>query len=392
MLIAPLPEHLQALRRQVRAFMDERVIPVEDALVQEDRQDRSDTLRRLQAEARAAGLWAPHMPEEYGGRGLGVLGMCTLFREMGRSLVGAKVFQCDAPDQGNMQLLLETGTEEQKRRWLRPLVDGEIGSSFCMTEPAPGAGADPSNLRTTATLTADGWRLDGRKWYATGGGKAALLLVMARTGPDAATMFLTERTAPGVRHVRDVQGLGEDLLDHREAEFVFEGAPGEPLGPVGDGFRLAQQRLVPARLTHCMRWLGLADRTLQLCRAYAGARRSFGRTLAEHGAVARMFAEGASAIHAGNLMTFHCAGMLEQGLAREARPYSSIVKNHVARLLCRILDDAIQMHGALGYSHDMPFAGWYTHARAARIADGPDEVHEMLIARDFLKGRLEVLL
>ena len=154
---------------------------------------------------------------------------------------------------------------------------------------------------------------------------------------------------------------------------------------------LKQKRLVPARLTHCMRWLGLADRPLELCKKYVSTRQSFGKLLAQHQLIQHMFAESASAIHAGNLMTFHCAWMLERGLAKEARPYSSMAKNHVARLLCKTLDDAIQMHGALGYSDDLPFAKWYRHARAARIADGPDEVHEVVIARDYLTRDLELL-
>jgi acyl-CoA dehydrogenase len=163
------------------------------------------------------------------------------------------------------------------------------------------------------------------------------------------------------------------------------------LGKVGEGFRLAQTRLVPARLTHCMRWLGLADRTLHLCKEYVLTRESFGKTLAHHQLVQKMLADGAAAIHAGNLMTMHCAWLLENGRTKEARPYSSMAKNHVARALCAITDDAIQMHGALGYSQDMPFSSWYRHARAARIADGPDEVHEVVVARDFLRGALTTL-
>lgn len=163
------------------------------------------------------------------------------------------------------------------------------------------------------------------------------------------------------------------------------------LGNVGDGFRLAQKRLVPARLTHCMRWLGLADRTLELCKTYITSRESFGHVLARHQLIQKMIADAATAIHAGNLMTWHCAWMLENGQAKQARPYSSMAKTHVARTLCKVLDDAIQMHGGLGFSDDMPFASWYRHARSARIADGPDEVHEVLIAREYLTAGLPLL-
>ncbi len=392
-----LSPELQALRAEIRAFVDEQVIPIEELVVQEDLAGHRDTLLRLQGEVKKRGLWVPHLPPTYGGRGLGVMGMSVLFREMGRSLVAARVFHCDAPDQGNMDLLLGAGTDAQKEQYLVPLAAGQITSAFSMTEPAPGAGADPSNLRTTATADGDDFVIRGRKWYATGAGEAAFLILMARTSDDprtGATMFLVDRQAPGLTHVRDIPTMGGPLLAHREAELLFEDVrvhKSAVLGKVGDGFRLAQQRLVPARLTHCMRWLGLADRTLHLCRKYLGERRSFGKVLGEHQLVQEKIASAAAAIHAGNLMTFHCAWLLEQGRAKEARPYSSMAKNHVARLLCQVLDDAIQMHGSLGYSDDVPFSSWYKHARASRIADGPDEVHVMVVARDFLRGELNAL-
>jgi acyl-CoA dehydrogenase len=392
-----LSPELAALRKQVRAFMDERVIPVEKQIITEDRERRWDTLKALQKSARAEGLWAPHLPESLGGRGLGVMGMCVLFREMGRSLVGARVFQCDAPDQGNMDLLIAVATDAQKSKWLGLLCNGDITSAFCMTEPAPGAGTDPSNLRTRADKAGDGWVIDGHKWYSTGGGDAAFLILMARTSDDpkaGATLFLVDRKAEGVEHVRDIPTMGGPLLAHREAEMRFHSVrvgDDAVLGGVGEGFRLAQKRLVPARLTHCMRWLGLADRTLELSRAYVNTRNSFGKVLARHQLIQRLIAENATAIHAGNLMTFHCAWMLERGQASEVRPYSSMAKTHVARTLCKVLDDAIQMHGALGFSEDLPFSEWYRHARASRIADGPDEIHEVVVARDFLMGRLDLL-
>ena len=398
-----LTPELAELRQRVRAFVDERIIPAEKAIVDEDREKKRDTLRALQREARAAGLWTPHLPADLGGKGLGIWGMSALFREMGRTPVGATVFNCDAPDQGNMELLRVSAKPEVRERWLKPLCAAEISSAFCMTEPAPGAGADPSNLRTRAERDGDGWKIEGHKWYSTGGGDASFLIVMARTSPqdaepgapdDGATMFVVDRHAAGVTHVRDIPTLAPGLLAHREAEMRFDGVrvgPEAVLGAVGQGFHLAQVRLVPARLTHCMRWLGLAERTLDLCRAYVTSRSSFGKVLAQHQMIQVMIANAAAGIHAGNLMTMHCAWMLEKGQAKEARPYSSICKNHVARLLCQTLDDAIQMHGALGYSDDMPFAQWYRYARSARLADGPDEVHNVVVARDYLRGKLNVL-
>jgi acyl-CoA dehydrogenase len=394
---------LAVLRQQVRTFMDGRVIPNERAIIDEDRQKKHDTLHALQAEARAAGLWTPHLPERLGGRGLGIVGMCALFREMGRSPVGARVFHCDAPDQGNMDLLLSSGSAAIQSKYLEPLVGGKITSAFCMTEPAPGAGADPANLRTRAVQDGGEWVIDGHKWYSTGGGDAAFLIVMARTsgdpgrgssGSNDATMFVVDRHAPGVEHVRDIPVMAEPLLAHREAEMKFTGVrvpESAVLGQVGEGFRLAQKRLVPARLTHCMRWLGLADRTLELCKSYIVQRESFGQVLARHQMIQKMIADAATAIHAGNLMTWHCAWMLENGAAKDARAYSSMAKTHVARTLCKVLDDAIQMHGGLGFSEDVPFSAWYRHARAARIADGPDEVHEVLIAREYLVSGLNLL-
>ncbi|MEY3013894.1 MAG: acyl-CoA dehydrogenase [Pseudomonadota bacterium] len=396
-----ISDELLALRAEVRAFVDTLVLPAEAAIVAEDAggdgRTSPPTLQALREQARAAGLWTPHLPEAFGGRGLGVMGMCVLFREMGRSPVGPAVFGCDAPDQGNMDLLLRAGSPAQQRRWLDPLARGELRSAFCMTEPAPGAGADPRNLRSRAAPEGDGYRLHGHKWYSTGGGAADVLLVMARTSEDphrGATIFLVPRDRDGVVHVRDFDTMAEPLLAHREAEIRFDGVrleAGDVLGEVGAGFALAQLRLVPARLTHCMRWLGLAARALELCRDYVERRVSFGRPLADHQLVQKMLADGATAIHAGNLMTLHCATILEAGDVGASRAYSSMAKNHVAQTLCRVLDDAIQMHGGLGYSDDAPFARWYRFARAARIADGPDEVHVGVMARDFLRGRLDLL-
>jgi len=379
--------------------MEEHVLPNERAIVAEDRRKQYDTLQSLQRRAKDAGLWVPHLPREYGGQALGVMGMCVLFREMGRTPVGARVFNCDAPDQGNMDVLLGAGSEAIKQRWLLPLAAGEITSGFAMTEPAPGAGSDPSNLKTRAHRDGDAWVIDGHKWYTTGGGDASFLIVMARTSedpndPQPASMFVVDRHAPGIEHVRDIPVMAEPLLAHREAELRFTDVRVNEdgvLGKIGDGFMLAQKRLVPARLTHCMRWLGLADRTLELSKEYVNTRISFGKPLAHHQMIQLKIAEAARGIHAGNLMTFHCASLLEQGLAKEAKPYSSMCKNHVAKLLCQVLDDAIQMHGALGYSDDMPFAQWYRGARAARLADGPDEVHDVVVARDYLLGRVNLL-
>lgn len=392
-----IPESLRAMQLDVRQFMAQRVIPNEDLVLEQDRHGEHTALIELQQAAKSLGLWTPHLPPDLGGQGLGVMGMCVLFREMGRSLIGARVFHCDAPDQGNMELLSKAASPPIRCRYLEPLVRGEITSAFCMTEPAPGAGADPSLLRTTARWDGHRWVLDGHKWYSTGAGDAAFLIVVARTSSDrksGATMFVVDRHAEGVTHIRDIPTMAEPILAHREAELRFDRVQLEPdavLGDVGQGFELAQTRLVPARLTHCMRWLGLADRALTLCREYLGTRSAFGKPLADHQMVQLKIAEGATSITAGNLLTFYCAGLLERGEMTMAKAVSSMAKTQVARTLCSVLDDAIQLHGGKGYSDDLPFAKWYRHARAARIADGPDEVHQMVIAREFLRGRLSLL-
>mgnify|MGYP001156098286 CR=1 FL=1 len=392
-----LDEELSALGAQVRAIINEHVIPAEAQVLEEDANEIDVTLQSLRRRAKEAGLWTPHLPKEHGGRGLGFFGMAVLFREMGRSLIGPSVFGCDAPDQGNMDLLIRAASPAIQAKYLKPLCAGETTSAFCMTEPAPGAGADPRNLRTSATREGDEWRIDGHKWYSTGGDRAAFLIVMARTSDDpraGATLFIVDRHAPGVTHLRDIDVLAAPMLTHREAEFRFDNvrvSDAHILGGVGQGFALAQKRLVPARLTHCMRWLGLADRALSLCRKYLAERISFGQPLNRHQAVQAMVAENATAIHSGNLMTFHCAWLLAQGDLTQARTFSSMAKTHVANALCKTLDDAIQMHGGLGYSHDMPFARWYTYARAGRIADGPDEVHRWVVARDYLMEKVDLL-
>lgn len=397
MISFDLPPELADLRSRVRAFVDDHVMPNEAKILEEDKTKKRDTLNALRERSRAAGLFVPHLPKEHGGLGLGIMGMCALFREMGRSPVGAACFNCDAPDQGNMDLLLRSAAPAVRERWLAPLARGEITSGFSMTEPAPGAGADPSNLKTTARQDGDAWVIDGHKWYTTGGGDASFLIVMARTSGDpkrGATMFVVDRKAEGVEHVRDVPVMSPPILQHREGEMRFHGVrvtKDAILGNVGDGFSLAQARLVPARLTHCMRWLGWADRALHMCKEYVTTRESFGKTLAHHQMIQVMIANAVAGIHAGNLMTLHCAHMLEKGMDKEARPYSSMAKNHVANVLCQVMDDAIQMHGSLGYSEDMPFSTWYRFARSARIADGPDEVHRVVVARDFLRGALTTL-
>jgi acyl-CoA dehydrogenase len=390
---------IEDCRQRIALFVERHLLPLErDPAAYDSHENIAEApLQRLRALARSEGLWALQTPVALGGGGLPVVGLAACYEAMNRSIFGPVVFNSAAPDDGNMILLEKVATEAQKERWLQPIIDGKVRSAFVMTEPAPGAGSDPAGMmRTRARRQGDRWIVEGHKWFITGAEAAQHFILVARTGDDpkrGLTTFLFHRDQPGWEIVRRIPIMGpEEHGGHCELRFHGLEIPDENrLMGEGEGMKATQIRLGTARLTHCMRWLGLADRTLELSRAYVTTRQSFGQPLARHQLVQRMIAENASAIHAGNLMTFHCAWMLERGLAKEARPYSSMAKNHVARTLCKVLDDAIQMHGALGYSDDMPFAQWYRSARAARIADGPDEVHSVVVARDYLLADLQLL-
>ena len=384
-----LTEEQELIRNVARQFAEEEVEPLDIEM------DREEALP-LSLIKRAAELnfFALGTPVEYGGTGTDFTTECIVLEEIAKAspalagLLSVQIGLCPS-------CISTLGTEAQKRKYLPDAASGKRLIAFSQTEPV--GAINIMNHQTRLTPDGDGYRINGHKWFTTGGGDAAFLIVMARTSDDpkrGASMFVVDRHAEGVEHVRDVPVFAEPLLAHREAEIRFHDVrvgPDAVLGAIGDGFRLAQARLVPARLTHCMRWLGLAERAMSLCKHYVATRKSFGKDLMHHQLIQAMFARNAAAIHAGNLMTFHCAWMLEQGKDCEARPYSSMTKTHVARLLCQVLDDAIQMHGAKGFSDDLPFGTWYRHARAARIADGPDEVHEIVVAREFLAGNLELL-
>lgn len=389
------PEEIDDLRQRTHDFIRTTVIPAEPA--PGDRLDRP-TRVRLQEAAKDAGVFAPHVPREFGGQGVPIGRWSPILQEAGYSPIGASALNCMAPDEGNMHMLNLIGTEDQKSRYLAPLAAGEVRSCFAMTEPHPGAGSDPAALTTEATRVDGGWRISGHKRFISGADGAAFAIVMARNDadddvPEGATMFLVDMSNPGIRlgeHIHTIDHAIDGGHPHLYLDDCF--VPREAvLGEAGLGFRYAQVRLGPARLTHCMRWLGLADRALEMCKKQLETRTSFGKILSQHQLVQKKIADAVHGLHAGNLMTLHCAWMLEEGRTREARGYSSMCKNHVATLLCDVLDDCIQIHGGLGFSDDMPFAQWYRHARAARIADGPEEVHDVVVARDWLAGKLTTL-
>ena len=389
---APLfpAEHLEA-RAAYRAFMEEHVYPSEVALERED--DASFALLAgLQEQARAAGLWAPHVPPEAGGTGLGFLYYACVNEEIGRSFMAQQVFGCQAPDAGNAELLHLFGTAEQKERFLRPLVAGEVRSFFSMTEPEV-AGSDPTTLQGRAARDGDDWVIDAHKWFSSGADGAAFAIVMAVTDPDAAphgraSMILVPVDTPGVEIVRATPVLGHagrGWGTHCEVRYTSVRVPvSNTLGEVGDGFRLAQKRLGPGRIHHVMRWLGQMQRAFELMCTYALERESFGGPLAEKQTVQAWIADSAAEIQACRLLTMDAAAKIDAG--SEARVEVSLLKFYAARALNDVVDRAVQVHGARGLTDETPLATMLLHARAGRIYDGPDEVHRMVVARRILKA------
>jgi acyl-CoA dehydrogenase len=380
-------EEIHGLRERYRAFMEQHVYPNERELQADD----ADLIRKLRAEAKEAGLWAPHVPPEAGGTGQGFLAYAHLNEEIGRSTYAQLVFGCQAPDAGNAEILHLFGTEDQKERWLRPLVAGEIRSFFSMTEPEV-PGSDPTTLRTTARRDGDEWVIDGHKWFSSGADGAAFGIVMAVTDADAephrrASQILVAADTPGVEIVRPIPVMGHAgsgwsthcEVWYRDVRVPFANTLGEP----GDGFRIAQKRLGPGRIHHVMRWLGQMQRAFELLCSYSLEREAFGSRLADKQTVQNWIADSAAAIHACRLMTLDAARKIDQG--DEARVEISVIKFYAAQALHDVVDRAIQVHGARGLTDETPLAAMYASARAARIYDGPDEVHRMVVSRRILK-------
>jgi acyl-CoA dehydrogenase len=378
-----LSAELDDLRDRVATFIRDEVIPAENG---------EADIAALREKARRAGIYGLQLPAEYGGLGLGTVAMCVLFEQAGRSLLGPLALHCAAPDEGNMHLLSLYATPAQREQYLRPLVEGKIRSCFAMTEPAPGAGSDPTMIATRATRTGGGWIISGRKWFATGADGSSFAIVMAVTDPEVpahkgVTMFLVPTDAPGFRLVRSVPTMGGHGGPGGHGEIDFEDVrvtDSAVLGKPGEGFKMAQVRLTPARLTHCMRWMGVAQRSLEIAIGYAKQRKAFGKTLAEHQSIQWMIADSEIELHASRLMVMEAAWKHERG--DDIRHQSSICKVFVAEAVNRIIDRAVQICGALGVSTDTPLEHFYREARAFRIYDGPSEVHRMVIARHVLRS------
>jgi len=390
-----LPAETENYRQRIRAFVERHILPLEarPEAYDEGENIREETLRELRQQARAEGLWCLSMPRERGGQGLPPTAMAACYEEMNRSIFGPVAFNAAAPDDGNMFVLNKIASEDQKTRWLQPIIDGEVRSAFAMTEPHPGGGSDPAGMMlTSATRQGDHWEIHGHKWYITGAEVASHFILVARTSDDprkGLTAFLFHRDDPGWEIVRRIPILGpEEHGGHCELKFHGLKIPDENrLLNVGDGLKVTQIRLGTARLTHCMRWLGLAKRCLEIASGYIGERRAFGATLAEHEGVQWLLGEAAMDIHMGRLLTMHAAWKLEQG--DFARKEVSMAKVQVADTLHKAVDTAIQLCGALGYSRDTPLAWIYRYARQARLVDGASEVHKMVLSKNLLAQGLD---
>ena len=387
-----LPPEIETLRLKVRAFVAENILPLEADATNYDAYEniRPEVLAPLREMAKAQGLWAPQMPRQRGGLGLPMVGWAAFYEEANRSIFGPLAFNCSAPDDGNMSVLNKVlKSEAQKDRWLQPIIDGHIRSAFVMTEPAPGSGSDPGGMMLTRAERHGGkYIVHGRKWFISGAEGATHFILVARTSDDprnGLSAFLYHKDQPGWRIVRRIATMGpEELGGACELEFDGLEIPEENrLLDEGDGLRLTQIRLGPARLTHCMRWLGLSKRCLEIAQDYVKERKAFGSLLGTRESVQIMLGEVAAEIAKGRLLTMHAAWKLDQG--GKAQKEVSMAKIHVADTLHRAADVGVQLCGARGYSKDSVLQWIYRYARCAKLVDGASEVHKMVLARSLAK-------
>ncbi|MBQ0932076.1 acyl-CoA dehydrogenase family protein [Ideonella sp. 4Y16] len=381
-----LPPALAELQARVRRFIDEQVIPLESDTRQGAHGPEPALRDELVARARAAGLLTPHVARDFGGRDLGHVERAVVFEEAGTSLLGPVALNVFAPDEGNMHLLQEVATPAQQERWLRPMAAGTLRSCFAMTEPAPGAGSDPSMLATTARADGEHFVIDGRKWFITGADGAGVAIIMAMVPGAGATMFLAPMDAPGIVLERNMDTL-DRCFPGGHGVLRFEGLRvhrDDVLGEVGKGFHYAQVRLSPARLTHCMRWLGAARRAHEVASAYARERQAFGQAIGRHEGVGFMLADNAMDLHLARLTTWQAAWVLDQGELGLAE--SSRAKVIVSEAVWRVADRCVQVLGGQGTTSETVVARIFADMRAFRIYDGPSEVHRWSLAKRIMKG------
>lgn len=385
-----IPDDLKDLQERTQAFIRDKVIPLENDPRRTSHGPEEALRDELVALAARAGLLSPQVSGDLGGLGLTHLGRAIVFEAAGYSMLGPIALNCAAPDEGNMHLFEAVATQEQKERWLKPMAQGKTRSCFCMTEPHPGAGADPSLLSTVATKQGDHFTITGRKWLITGAEGAAFAIIMARTMVDGAdlgaTMFLVDLPAKGFNIVRTLDTMDSSFSGgHAEIELdQLEVAEADVLGEIGQGFRYAQVRLVPARLTHCMRWLGAAQRSHDIAKEYASKRQAFGQTLAQHEGVGFMLADNEIDLHVTRLGIWHTAWLLDKG--ERATLESSMIKVHASEAIGRIADRCVQILGGMGVTRDTEVERIFRDVRAFRIYDGPSEVHRWSIAKKITRG------
>ncbi|HRW03834.1 MAG TPA: acyl-CoA dehydrogenase family protein [Caldilineaceae bacterium] len=387
--------HVEPILERVRHFIDSELIPLEPTFLNSEFRELVPTLAEKRAAVKAQGLWAPFLPVAHGGMGLTLAEYAHVSEELGRSPLGPYVFNCQAPDVGNMEILMHYGTPEQQATYLTPLANGEIRSCFAMTEPE-NPGSNPTLMDTTAHKEGDEYVINGHKWFTTAADGAAFAIVMAMTDPSnesrhkRASQILVPADTPGFQIVRNIKIMGEagsDHNSHAEVRFTDVRVPqSNLLGPEGAGFQIAQDRLGPGRIHHCMRWIGICERAFDLmCRRATQRQLSSRAMLSDQQTVQNWIAESRAEINAARLMVLQAAWKIDREGAYAARVEISTIKFFVANVLQQVLDRAIQVHGALGMTDDTPLAHWYRHERAARIYDGPDEVHKWVVARQVLR-------
>jgi len=381
----------------MRVFVREEIWPLETVIDELDQPALDRIYAPLQEQVKARGLWAAHLPAELGGQGFGQVKLGLMHEILGSSPFAPNAFGNQAPDSGNSEILALAGSPEQKERWLHPLLAGDLKSGFSMTEPHT-AGSDPTQLQATAVRDGDEWVINGHKWYTTNGSIADFLIVMVVTDPDArahqrASMIIVPATTPGVDIRRDVPTMEHPaahfgkLGGHSEIVYEDVRVPAENLlGGQGEGFLIAQHRLVPGRIHHCMRWLGVSRRAFDMLCERSLYRQTRSGPLADKQTVQNWIADSAAEMQAARLMTLHAAWVMDTQGASAARTDVSLIKFYGARVLHDVIDRALQAHGSLGYSTDLPLEAMYRYARAARLYDGPDEVHRESVARHLLRG------
>lgn len=380
--------------QRLKEIIDSKLIPLEPLFLSDQQSELLTALAPVKELLKKEGFWLPQIPKEFGGQGHTLYEHGLISEQLGRTMLGHMSCNCQAPDAGNMEVLIELGNKAQQAQYLEPLLAGKTRSAFAMTEPMH-AGSNPVIMSTRAVREGDEYVINGRKWFTTGADGAAFFIVMAVTDPDApahqaASQILVPADAPGYRRIRNIAVMGETGWGHNshaEIEFVNVRVPvTNRIGEEGDGFKIAQQRLGPGRIHHCMRWLGICARAFELSASYAAKRQlTHDQTLGDQQSIQFWLAEMRAEIESARLLVLDTAARIDRDGQYAVRNNVSMIKFHTATVLQRTLDRALQIHGALGMTDDTPIAFWFRHERAARIYDGPDETHKRAFARRILK-------